>query len=51
VEVDHQRFASPYHSVYNGKSFRLFPTRIWKKFELSQSKNDGVKRIDGSAAL
>jgi len=32
-------------------NLRLFTTRIWGKFELLQSKNDGVKRIDGTASL
>jgi hypothetical protein len=32
-------------------NLRLFPTRIWEKFQVSQSKNDGIKMIRGTAAL
>jgi len=32
-------------------NLRLFTTRIWKKFEVFQGRNDGVKMISGTAAL
>jgi hypothetical protein len=32
-------------------NLRLFTTRIWEKFEVSQRKNDGIKIICRTAAF